>query len=54
MKDFPHFLTEGEVAYKDEYAKMIIEGQWIFHRWREDIKAKGKTHNRGFIYRKRQ
>ena len=43
MKDFPHFLNEGEVAYKDEYAKMIIEGQWIFHRWREDVERGGWT-----------
>ena len=45
MIEFPHFMSKAEVDYKDEYSKMIIEGQWIFHRWREDVERGGWTRN---------
>ena len=41
MYDFPHFVPREELEYNLDYAKDMIEGQWIYHRWREDVERGG-------------
>ena len=41
MQDFPHFVPTEELPYNIDYAKDMIEQQWIYHRWREDIERGG-------------
>lgn len=39
--EFPHFVPQEELEYNLDYAKDMIEEQWIYHRWREDIERGG-------------
>jgi len=41
MIDFPHFVTEDDVDYKSEYARMVVDEQWVYYRWREDVDRGG-------------
>jgi ubiquinone/menaquinone biosynthesis C-methylase UbiE len=41
MIDFPHFVPKDELEYNLDYAKRMVEEQWIYHRWREDIERGG-------------
>jgi len=41
MLDFPHFVPKEEKEYNLEYAKNMVDEQWIYHRWREDVERGG-------------
>jgi len=37
MYEFPHFVSREELEYNIDYARDIVEEQWIYHRWRADV-----------------
>jgi SAM-dependent methyltransferase len=37
MHGFPHFVSVKELEYNLEYARQMVDEQWIYHRWRADI-----------------
>lgn len=39
--EFPHFVPREELEYNLDYAKDMVEQQWIYHRWREDVERGG-------------
>ena len=41
MIEFPYFVPKEELDYNLDYAKSIVEEQWVFYRWREDIERNG-------------
>jgi ubiquinone/menaquinone biosynthesis C-methylase UbiE len=41
MIDFPHFVPKEELDYNLDWARDMVEEQWIYHRWREDVERGG-------------
>ena len=41
MYEFPHFVPKEELEYNLDYARRMVEEQWIYYRWREDIERGG-------------
>jgi len=41
MIEFPYFVPKEELEYNLDYAKDMVEEQWIYHRWREDVERGG-------------
>ena len=41
MFDFPYFVPEEELEYNLDYAKRLVEEQWVYYRWREDVECGG-------------
>jgi len=41
MYEFPYFVPKEELEYNLDYAKDMVDEQWIYHRWREDIERGG-------------
>lgn len=40
MIEFPHFVSEKELDYNIEYAKAIIDGNWVKKNWHSQIEEK--------------
>jgi len=45
MIDFPYFVPEKELDYNINFAKRMVEEQWIYYRWREDTECGGWRRN---------
>ena len=41
MIEFPYFVPKEELDYNLDYAKVMVEEQWVYHRWREDMERGG-------------
>jgi len=41
MIEFPYFVPKEELEYNLSYAKDMVDEQWIYHRWREDVERGG-------------
>ena len=42
MLEFPYFVPKKELDYNIEYAKSIIDGDWVRKNWEEQTKHGGK------------
>lgn len=47
MLEFPYFVPKEELDYNLDYAKSIVDEQWVYYRWREDVERGGwKRHEK--------
>jgi ubiquinone/menaquinone biosynthesis C-methylase UbiE len=45
--EFPYFVPKEEKTENIDWAKGLVEGQWVHYRWREDIERDGWKRNAG-------
>ncbi|MCL2495633.1 MAG: class I SAM-dependent methyltransferase [Oscillospiraceae bacterium] len=41
MIGFPHFVPKDELGYNLDWARQLVDEQWVFYRWREDVERGG-------------
>lgn len=41
MYEFPYFVQKDELDYNIEYARQLVDEQWVYYRWREDVERGG-------------
>ena len=41
MIEFPYFVPKEELKRNLDYAKRMVDEQWIYHRWRSDVEHGG-------------